>query len=161
MMRETDEEEAQMTDAIIPPKAAAWIKDHAQRYLATDGADGHIITPPGQDRPVPTLLLTTVGRKSGQHLLMPLIYGKNGDDHIIIASRGGAPEHPSWYLNLVDTPEVEVQVLADKFEARARTAHGAERQKLWDMMAEMCPFYRRYQETAGDREIPVIVLERI
>ena len=149
-----------MTEAIIPPKAAEWIKDHARRYLATDGADGHIITPPGQDRPVPTLLLTTVGRKSGQHLLMPLIYGKHGADHVIVASRGGAPEHPSWYLNLVDTPAVEVQVLGDKFPAKARTAQGEERRKLWDLMVELCPFYQTYQATAG-REIPVVVLERV
>lgn len=86
-----------------------WAVDHMNRYLATDGEDGHIW------RGVPTLLLTTLGRSSGEQRMLPLIYGKDGDDHIIVASKGGHTDHPAWYLNLAASNAVSVQVAADKF----------------------------------------------
>ena len=148
-----------MSDAIIPETAHDWIKDHARRYLATDGEDGHMWTPPSGGSAIPTLLLTTTGRRTGQKFIMPLIYGRSGADHVIVASKGGAPKHPGWYRNLVAHPEVEVQVKADRFSARARTADGEERSRLWDQMAALFPNYDQYQKVAG-REIPVVVLER-
>jgi deazaflavin-dependent oxidoreductase (nitroreductase family) len=140
--------------AALPPAALPdWIADHLKRYLATDGADGHIW------RGVPTLLLTTTGRKSGKALQLPLIYGKDGDRYVIVASRGGAPDHPGWYKNLVAQPDVQVQVAADRFRAHARTATGAERARLWESMAKLFPPYDEYQAKTT-REIPVVVLER-
>jgi deazaflavin-dependent oxidoreductase (nitroreductase family) len=148
------------------PRIAAglpdWIKDHLTRYLATNGEDGHIwdATLGGGTGTCPTLLLTTVGRKSGEPLTLPLIYGRHGDAWVVIASKGGAPAHPAWYLNLQAQPEVGVQVLADRFTARARTASGAERTALWQMMVGVYHPYEKYQ-TMTDREIPVVVLDRI
>ncbi len=131
-----------------------WIADHMRRYIETDGEDGHIW------RGVPTLLLTTTGRRSGKAKTLPLIYGQSGDDYLVVASRGGAPTHPGWYLNLEAQPEVEVQVAADRFRARARTANAAEKPALWKAMAEIWPAYDEYQANTT-RTIPVVVLERI
>jgi deazaflavin-dependent oxidoreductase (nitroreductase family) len=130
-----------------------WMADHIRRYLETNGEDGHIWNG------VPTLLLTTRGRKSGRALLVPLIYGKDGDAFVVVASKGGAPDHPAWYKNLAANPEVEVQVAADVFKARARTARQDERQRLWPMMTKIWPQYDDYQRATG-REIPLVVLER-
>ena len=80
---------------------------------------------------VPSLLLTTTGRKSGEKFIFPLFYGKAGDSYIVVASKGGAPQHPGWYRNLLANPEVEVQVGTAKMKARARTATGEERARLW------------------------------
>ena len=131
----------------------SWIADHLKRYLASDGADGHVWNG------VPCLLLTTTGRKSGAALTLPLIYGRDGERHLIVASRGGAPDHPAWYKNLAANPQVKLQVAADKFAAKARTATGAERARLWTAMTKIWPAYDEYQAKTT-REIPVVVLER-
>jgi len=138
----------------INPNLPDWIKDHLRRYLETDGADGHIW------RGVPTLLLTTKGRKSGDWQTLPLIYGEADDACVLVASKGGHQHHPLWYQNLVAEPEVQVQVGADKFQARARTAQGDERDRLWGIMRNIWPQYDEYQ-AATEREIPVVVLERV
>ena len=91
---------------------------------------------------------------------MPLIFGEDGGSQVLVASRGGAPQHPAWYLNLEANPEVGVQVKADKFRARARTAEGEERERLWKAMNEIWPHYDEYQ-TKTTRQIPVVVLDRI
>ena len=137
-----------------------WIADHLQRYLDTDGADGHMwdSAPVGGPGPIPTLLLTTTGRRSGKPIVMPLIYGEAGGTYVVVASKGGAPTHPGWYLNLSAHPNVEVQILAKRFRATARTASGAERAELWQQMAAIYPPYNDYQAKT-DREIPVVVLE--
>jgi proline iminopeptidase len=109
---------------------------------------------------VPTLLLTTTGRKSGRTHVLPLIYGKAPEGYVIVASKGGAPAHPSWYLNLRDHPEVELQVGPEKLKARARTASGDERAALWRQMAAIYPPYDDYQRRT-QREIPVVVLEPV
>lgn len=139
-----------------PPHArpANWKEEHLRRYLETDGRDGHIW------EGVPTLLLTTTGRKSGEQRTTPLIYGRTGEHYVIVASQGGAPKHPGWYLNLSAAPEVHVQVLADRWQARARTASAAEKPALWKQMVALFPPYAEYQ-TKTQREIPVVVLERI
>jgi deazaflavin-dependent oxidoreductase (nitroreductase family) len=140
----------------MPAELMARINDHLARYLATDGRDGYLwdATSAGAKGLVPTLLLTTVGRKSGKRLTMPLIFGQSGEDFVVVASKGGAPQHPAWYLNLRDNPDVEVQVKADKFAARANTA---ERARLWPMMVELFAPYEQYQART-EREIPVVVL---
>jgi len=129
-------------------------QEHVERYRETGGEVGHIWKEGST-----VLLLTTTGRKTGAKSTTPLIYASDGDRYVIIASKGGAPEDPGWYRNLVKTPEVEVQVLDDVFHAHARTAEGAEREQLWAKANEVWPHYAEYQEKT-DREIPVVVLER-
>ena len=136
------------------PQLPDWIVDHMEKYLATDGEDGHIW------RGVPTLLLTTIGRKSGEPRMLPLIYGKSGDAFAVVASKGGHSSHPLWYWNLVARPQVQVQVAADKFAAKARTASAEERPALWKTMAKIWPAYNEYQ-VKTKREIPIVVLDRV
>lgn len=137
-----------------------WQQNHLEAYLRTNGAEGHLVdfTKVGGPPDVPCLILKTIGRKSGQPQLIPLIYGEDGGNFVIVASRGGAPTHPAWYLNLDANPQVGCQVVDRKYAARARTAQGAERQRLFDMMAKVYPPYIDYQKKT-DRVIPVIVLE--
>lgn len=149
-----------MSEIELPEGLPELIRSHLKLYLETDGREGHMWQAPGLD-PLPTLLLTTQGRRSGRSRILPLIYGKRGDDYVVVASRGGAPNHPAWYLNLAAEPEVGVQVARDKFRARARTTHGDERSSLWEMMAEIYAPYTEYQTRAGSREIPVVVLDRL
>ena len=149
-----------MSEVSVPAHLPDWIRDHIRRYLESDGADGHmwdssVVGGPGL---VPTLLLTTTGRKSGKPQVLPLIYGKTENGYGIVASKGGAPSHPDWYLNLAARPEVEVQVEAKRFRARARTATGAERSTLWDQMVGIYFPYVDYQKRT-EREIPVVILE--
>jgi deazaflavin-dependent oxidoreductase (nitroreductase family) len=130
-------------------------EEHVRRYIETDGEEGYTWREGS-----PILLLTTTGRKSGTERTMPLIFGEADGSQVLVASRGGAPEHPAWYLNLDANPEVGVQVKADKFRARARTAEGDERERLWKAMNEIWPHYDEYQ-TKTTRQIPVVVLDRI
>ena len=128
--------------------------EHVRRYQETDGEEGH------KWREGSTiLLLTTTGRNTGEKHTTPLIYDLDGDDPVIVASKGGAPQHPGWYRNLAKNPEVGVQIKGDTFQARAPTAEGDERERLWKQMNRMWPHYDEYQ-TNTDREIPVVVLER-
>jgi deazaflavin-dependent oxidoreductase (nitroreductase family) len=131
-----------------------WVVDHMRRYLETEGEDGHLW------QGAPTLLLTTTGRKSGRSTTTPLIYGKDGGRYILVASKGGHAHHPEWYLNLRAQPEVQLQVLAERLTARARTAGAAEKPALWALMTEIWPAYDDYQARTS-REIPVVILERI
>jgi proline iminopeptidase len=130
-------------------------QEHVERYQATDGAEGH-----DWREGSTILLLTTHGRKTGNPTTTPLIYDL--DDHgnpVIVASKGGTPEHPGWYLNLVKNPHVDVQIKGEHFHAHPRTAEGEERARLWEQMNRMWPHYDEYAEKT-DREIPVVVLER-
>ena len=129
-------------------------QEHVKRYVETDGEVGH-----DWRNGVPTLILTTTGRRSGDPRPTPLIYGRHGDDYLVVASRGGSPTPPAWYLNLSEDPDVQVQVRADRFAARARTATPEEKPGLWRTMAEIWPAYDDYQAQT-DRDIPVVVLER-
>ena len=130
--------------------------EHVRRYRETNGQEGH-----SWREGSTILLLTTTGRKTGLERTRPLIYDLDGDDDpVIVASKGGAPHHPHWYLNLVANPDVEVQIKGDHFRARARTAEGAERERLWRQMNEMWPHYDEYQQKT-ERVIPVVVLERV
>jgi deazaflavin-dependent oxidoreductase (nitroreductase family) len=130
-----------------------WVKEHIDRYVATGGESGHIW------KGATTLLLTARGRKSGKPHRTALIYGRDGGNYIIVASKGGAQKHPEWYRNLVANPTVEVQVLDDRFEAMARTANDEERPRLWELMAQIWPAYNDYQKKTS-RQIPVVILER-
>ena len=129
-------------------------KEHVERYLATDGEEGY-----RWRKDTTILLLFTQGRKSGAEYIHPLIFREVDGAYVIVASKGGSDEAPEWYRNLEAEPDVEVQVRGDRFAARARTARGEDRQRLWKLMTEVWPDYDDYQ-TKTDREIPVVVLAR-
>ena len=129
-------------------------QEHVQRYRETGGEVGH-----DWIRGAPTLLLTTKGRRSGEDRTTPLIYQPWNGSYLLIASQGGLPKHPAWYLNIQEEPNVDVQVWDEQFRARARTAKPDERPAMWRQMTEVWPDYDDYQERT-DREIPVVVLER-
>lgn len=143
-------------------KLPQWVQDHMTAYLLTNGAAGHWYDASANGGPncVASLLLTTVGRKTGQELQLPLFYGEAPEGLVIVASKGGAPEHPAWYLNLEANPNAKVQVGAEKYNARARTVTGERRAALWALMGKVWPFYDAYQKKTP-REIPVVVLERV
>jgi len=129
-------------------------KEHVDRYRETEGSEGY------DWRGTTILLLDTVGRKSGNSYTHPLIYRDYGDDYLIVASKGGAPEPPDWFRNLEANPEVGVQIKGETFRARARVATPEEKPAMWAHMLEVWPDYAEYQ-TKTDREIPIVVLERI
>jgi deazaflavin-dependent oxidoreductase (nitroreductase family) len=152
-----------MAEAKLAPNLPQWMIDHVNRYTSSGGSEGHMytLTPPGYSKmTVPSLLLTTTGRKSGEKFIFPLFYGETGNSYIIVASKGGAPEHPGWYRNLLANPKVEVQVGTKKLKARARTATGAERAQLWEKALKYWPPYADYQKKT-EREIPVVVLDPV
>jgi deazaflavin-dependent oxidoreductase (nitroreductase family) len=127
--------------------------EHVRAYRETDGQYGH-----DWRRGTSTLLLTTRGRRSGEPRTAALIYGRDGDNYLVVASKGGSPKHPGWYANLRENPEVEVQLRGDRFKAIARTATAEERPRMWEEMTSHWPDYDEYQQRT-DREIPVVVLE--
>jgi deazaflavin-dependent oxidoreductase (nitroreductase family) len=137
---------------IDPP--AGWQREHIERYVATGGADGHLWNG------VPTLLLTTRGRRSGHPRRTPLIYGRDGDDYLIVASSGGSDAPPAWYRNLGADPQVRLQVKDEPFDATARTASPDEKARLWPVMAAIWPAYDGYQ-TKTTRDIPLVILSRL
>ncbi|MDG2303388.1 MAG: nitroreductase/quinone reductase family protein [Candidatus Binatia bacterium] len=138
-----------------------WIKDHTELYRS-DPEKAHMwdSSVAGGPGPLPTLLLTTTGRKSGEPRALPLIYGTHGSSYVIIASKGGWPSHPAWHLNLQAKPECDLMVGPKNVSARARVAEGDERAQLWKEMAAIYPPYDEYQEKT-ERQIPVIVLDPI
>jgi deazaflavin-dependent oxidoreductase (nitroreductase family) len=127
-----------------------WVAEHHRRYVESGGADGHLWNG------VPTLLLTTRDRSGRQHRT-PLIYGKDGDAYVVVASWGGNERHPAWYTRLRADPEVTIQLPSGTMAARATTATPEEKPRLWELMSEIWPAYRTYQQRT-DREIPVVVI---
>jgi deazaflavin-dependent oxidoreductase (nitroreductase family) len=146
-----------MTDDEVVDSPTGWVAKHIQRYAASDGTNGYLYMG------VPTLLLTTRGRRSGTLRRTALMYGEDAGRYLLVASNGGSATHPAWYLNLTANPEVEVQIKNERFAARAHTASAAERQVLWKVVSDLFPTYDRYLKTAAKkgREIPLIILERI
>jgi deazaflavin-dependent oxidoreductase (nitroreductase family) len=128
--------------------------EHVKRYLETNGEVGY------EWNGVPTLVLFTIGRKSGLERRNPLIFGRDGESFVIIASQGGAPTHPSWFLNLLNDPSAQVQVKDQRIKVRARTAEDDERSRLWSMMTSVWPSYDTYQSRT-ERRIPLVVLEPV
>lgn len=105
------------------------------------------------------LILTTTGAKSGEPRENPLAFTRSGDDYVVIASKGGAPSHPAWYHNLLRHPDVVLEVGGERFPARARVAHGEERDRLYAAQAALMPGFAEYQQKTS-RRIPVVVLSR-
>lgn len=136
------------------PGASERSNSQVRAYEASDGADR------GDMRGVPVIILTTRGRKSGALRKVPLMRVTDGERYAVIASLGGAPEHPVWYLNLLADPEVTVQDREVKRRYRARTVNGEERHEWWARAAEVWPDYHGYQRKT-DREIPVVLLEPV
>jgi len=134
-----------------PPDISLVGAEHVRRYQETDGEVGY------EWNGVPALLLTTTGRRSGQPRTNALIFGQDGEDYLIIASMGGAPKHPNWYLNLVDHPGADIQVRGDHIPVVARTASAEEKPRLWKAMTDIWPNYDVYQSRT-DRDIPLVVL---
>lgn len=125
---------------------------HLAEYVDNDGGSSYIYNG------APTLILTATGRSSGEPRSTPLIFGRDGDSFIVIASLGGSDEHPGWYRNLAAHPDAEVQVKGERFTVRAHTASADERARLWEMMLVVYPAYDEYQQRT-ERQIPVVVLE--
>ncbi len=151
-----------MPEFSVPTQLPDWVKDHVTRYLESDGTDGHMWDSAfaGGPGPISTLLLATTGRRTRQARTVPLIYSKTEGGFVVIASRGGTPQHPDWYLNLVADPNVSIRVGTDVYDATARTASPDERGALWQRMAEVYPPYNDYQART-EREIPVVILEPV
>ncbi|OLT46914.1 nitroreductase [Saccharomonospora sp. CUA-673] len=127
--------------------------DHVRKYEETDGEVGHI-----WQNDAPTLVLTTKGRKTGEPRKFALIYQQYEGSYVVVASKGGAPEHPGWYKNLVANPDVEVQVGAEKFAAVARTGSAEEKAAVWARMTAVWPAFDEYQAKTA-RDIPVVLLD--
>ncbi len=149
---------SRMSRSEIIDSPTGFVAEHIKTYVESNGTEGHIW------RGVPTLLLTTLGRRSGVGRRTALIYGRDGDDYVIVASKGGSPTNPLWYENLVLAPEVTVQVGAEIFTCIASTyaehgTAGEHRQKIWDSLVAIWPGFAEYQ-TKTDRRIPLVRLAR-
>ena len=139
-----------MGDEQIVDSPVQWVADHIRNYVESNGVDGHIW------RGVPTLLLTTKGHQSGLLRRTALIYGRDGDDYVIVASKGGAPTDPLWYLNLKKESAVTIQVGANILSGRASTyALDATREKVWQSMVAIWPGFAEYKEKTT-RQIPLV-----
>lgn len=134
--------------------------EHVRRYEETEGEIGHDWENHRTASVVPCLVLTTTGRRSGEARKKALIYQELEGAYVVVASRGGGPRHPAWYLNLSKNPEVGVQVRGDRFTARARTASADEKAALWPKMVAVWPDYDDYQRET-ERDIPVVILDRL
>jgi deazaflavin-dependent oxidoreductase (nitroreductase family) len=126
---------------------------HGGAYRLTNGRVG------GRLQDMPVLLLTTTGRRSGERRTVPLTYFEDGDAFVVVGSRGGAPRHPAWYLNLEADPAVEVQIGREHEQLRARRASAEEAERLWPMVLARAPGYGKYRAKTS-REIPLVLLER-
>jgi deazaflavin-dependent oxidoreductase (nitroreductase family) len=131
------------------------VVEHVRRYIATDGESGYM------EGGTTNLILTYRGRSSGNLYRTGLFFGRDQDSYVLVASGSAiTPTHPQWYLNVAANPDVEIQIRGERFTARARTAEGAERERLWNLMVEQAPIYRTY-EARIRRTIPVVVLDRV
>ena len=140
-----------------------FVDDHRGLYLRTGGAEGHIVdlSHAGARGLLPTLLLKTRGRRTGKTLIAPLIYGVFGDEWVVVGSKGGATDHPAWFLNLEAQPEAAFQIATQAFRASWRLAQGEARAAVWTYMEHLYPPYADYRLAAGAREIPLVLLRPI
>lgn len=138
------------------PSPRQWVREQVERYEATDGREANTL----RDTGLPVVIFTTRGRKSGKIRKIPLMRVEHEGKYAMVASMGGAPEHPEWYYNLKADPEsLMVQDGADRFDAQARELNGDEREIWWQRAVEAYPPYAEYQ-TRTDRKIPVFLVER-
>jgi deazaflavin-dependent oxidoreductase (nitroreductase family) len=140
--------------AAVKVSPEKWVADQAALYEESEGTKGSTLN--GS----PCLLLDYQGRRSGDWLRTVLIYGRDGDDYLIVASKGGAPTHPLWYLSLQENPEVHLRVLGERFTARAETLSPEEKARVWPHLLDVYAPYEDYQQKT-DRDIPVVRLSRV
>lgn len=140
-------------DRVALDNAVGFAAEHARRYVATDGEDD------GWAGPRPILILYTTGRRSGQIRRNPLLFFEQDGERYLIGSKGGDDRHPEWYLNLVAEPRVHVRVMAEVYEADARTLEHDERAALWPELVASYPMFDDYQRATA-RAIPVVQLHR-
>jgi deazaflavin-dependent oxidoreductase (nitroreductase family) len=147
------------TSAEIAKARRSWKDDHLGMYLDSGGAEGHIVdvSDIGGHKFTTTLLLKLVGRKSGTTRINPLIYGDIGGEVVIVASKGGADQHPAWYLNITGSQEISFQIATQAFRGTWREPEGVERAKVWDFMVGIFPPYKAYQASTS-RQIPLVML---
>ncbi len=153
----SDESSAEIRDA-----RKDWMTEHRHMYLSSGGAKGHImdLTAVGAHNFGTHCLVKYTGRKSGKIFITPLCYGDIGGEVVIVASKGGADEHPAWYLNIRESDEVEFQIATQAFRATWREPEGAEREKIWAFMVDSYPFYAQYQ-AGTERVIPLVVMKPV
>ncbi len=138
-------------DTYKAPDVTLLGQEHVSRYQATNGDEGYLWNG------VPILLLTTTGRKTGLARTTPLIFGRDGDDYLVVASQGGAPTHPQWFLNLLEDPKATIQVKAEHVEVTGAPGSDEDHERLWGLVNAYWPNYETYQ-TRTERKIPVVVL---
>jgi deazaflavin-dependent oxidoreductase (nitroreductase family) len=145
--------------AEIRARRSEWMAQHLATYLETGGARGHIldVSDVGGRHFTTHCLIRYTGRKSGQHYIKPLIYGHVGGEIVIVASKGGADNHPEWYLNVLSRETLDVQIATQAFEAHWREPQGDERHQVWEYMCHLFPPYIAYQQSTS-RRIPVVML---
>jgi len=131
-----------------------WVADQARRYEESGGTEATDLN--GS----PCLLLDYQGRRSGEWHRTVLIYGRDGEDYLVVASKGGADEHPLWYRSLQENPEVHLRVLTERFPARAETLSSGEKARVWPHLVDVYGPYEEYQQKT-DRDIPVVRLRRV
>jgi deazaflavin-dependent oxidoreductase (nitroreductase family) len=139
-----------------------WVVEHREMYLRSGGTQGHVmdITAVGGHNFATHCLIKYRGRKSGKTFITPLCYADIGGEVVICGSKGGADQHPSWYLNIKDNPEIEFQVATQAFRATWREPVGAEREKVWAFMQDCFPFYTTYQASTK-RLLPLVMMKAL
>jgi deazaflavin-dependent oxidoreductase (nitroreductase family) len=150
------------SSAAISVTRRDWVSEHREMYLRSGGAEGHImdITAVGGRNFATHCMIKYKGRKSGKTFITALCYGDIGGEVVICASKGGADTHPEWYLNLIDSPEVEFQVATQAFRGTWREPEGAEREKVWAFMVDGFPFYANYQSSTS-RILPLVMMKAV
>jgi deazaflavin-dependent oxidoreductase (nitroreductase family) len=150
------------TSAAIRETRKDWMTEHREMYLRSGGREGHImdIAAVGGHSFTTHCLIRYTGRKTGRVFITPLIYGDIGGEVVICASKGGADEHPAWYVNIREQAEVEFQVATQAFRGTWREPEGAERDKVWAFMVDVFPSYTRYQQTT-ERLIPLVMMKPV
>jgi deazaflavin-dependent oxidoreductase (nitroreductase family) len=144
----------------IPHAIRDAIAAHRDVYLRSGGTEGHIQDgrSSGGNFLATNCLLKFKGRKSGRIFITPLCYGAIGGEVVIVASKGGAAEHPNWYLNIREASHIEFQIATQAFRAAWREAEGRERAKVWELITTCYPFYARYQASTS-RLIPIVMMK--
>ncbi len=150
------------SSAAISATRRDWVTDHREAYLTSGGVEGHImdITAVGGRYFATHCLVKYRGRNSGKTFITPLTYADIGGEVIVCASKGGADHHPEWYLNIIASPELEIQIATQAFRATWREAEGAERDKLWTFFIDCHPFYADYQASTS-RVLPVLAFQAV
>jgi deazaflavin-dependent oxidoreductase (nitroreductase family) len=150
------------TSAELSAQRRDWKTIHTEMYLKSGGAEGHIVDVRdiGGRRFTTCCLIRYVGRKSGRTIVTPLIYGDTGGEVVIVGSKGGADQHPAWYLNLIARPQIEFQIATQAFRGTWREPSGGERQEVWDFMCKLYPPYVAYQAST-QRPIPLVMMTAV